>query len=262
MHAIVTRAYRALVPLRLRELRADWIRRRALEATNRLRTASQCLVQSGPLAGMKYLPSAHHSELGPKLLGTYEMEVAHLFSEMVGGRFGRMIDIGAAEGYYACGACFLNGDLEVIAFEASASARAELRRLLALNGVEGNVRIEGTCSPDSLAPFLRHTRPTCLLVDIDGGELDLLDPALLPELRSVTILVELHDFIDPRISSTLLHRFAPSHSIDRIETRMRLPGQLPRVAGLGLLDRMMAAREARGGRQAWLWMEPLPGTNV
>ena len=44
-------------------------------------------------------------------------------------------------------------------------------------------------------------------MDCEGGEVDLLQPDLAPNLRYSDVLVELHDFLNPTISETILSRF-------------------------------------------------------
>jgi protein-L-isoaspartate O-methyltransferase len=62
------------------------------------------VVQSGPFAGMIFpLKSAMNRWVIPKLTGSYESEI-HFFLEALTKRnYDFILDIGSAEGYYACG---------------------------------------------------------------------------------------------------------------------------------------------------------------
>jgi len=70
----------------------DWIER----TTNRT-------VASGPFRGMRYVARAYHSAYHAKLLGTYEMELHGIVEELCRETPGIIVDVGAAEGYYAVG---------------------------------------------------------------------------------------------------------------------------------------------------------------
>lgn len=61
-------------------------------------------VRRGPFAGLRY-PShdAVGSSLWPKLLGSYEAELAPTFEALCATPYRTVVDVGAAEGYYAVG---------------------------------------------------------------------------------------------------------------------------------------------------------------
>src|SRR5262245_41340678 len=61
-------------------------------------------VQRGPFAGMVYPDhAAVGSTLYPKLLGSYERELHQTVDDIVRLGYDTVVDIGAAEGYYAVG---------------------------------------------------------------------------------------------------------------------------------------------------------------
>jgi hypothetical protein len=92
---------------------------------------------------------------------------------------------------------------------------------------------------------LSKGRRLAIVCDIDGGELSLLNPEQVPELRSTIMLVETHDCFVEGITSALERRFAPSHAILR-----RVPVRLSTHDGLIAMDEM------RPTGQAWLWLMP------
>jgi len=56
---------------------------------------------AGPFAGLEYVDEAAGSEYGPKLLGTYELELHHIIERIIDLAYPTIINIGAGEGYYA-----------------------------------------------------------------------------------------------------------------------------------------------------------------
>ena len=74
---------------------------RRLEAAVNL--ACNGRVASGPFAGMRHGDIAVGSVLTVKLLGTYEKELWPIIDQIIATAYPLIIDIGAAEGYYAVG---------------------------------------------------------------------------------------------------------------------------------------------------------------
>ena len=61
-------------------------------------------VKNGPMAGLKYPSfSSFGSSIFPKLVGTYENELAPIINKLNATQYKLIIDIGCAEGYYAIG---------------------------------------------------------------------------------------------------------------------------------------------------------------
>ncbi|MDB4621386.1 hypothetical protein OAG82_00885 [Rubripirellula sp.] len=74
-------------------------------------------ILSGPFNGMKW-PAAEHpkSYSAQMLLGTYELEIHPWIENACNGSYDLIIDIGAAEGFYAVGMAMRNPEIPVIAY--------------------------------------------------------------------------------------------------------------------------------------------------
>jgi hypothetical protein len=191
----------------------------------------------------------------PKLLGSYELE-CHSFVEAICSRnYDRVINIGAGEGYYAVGFAIRLPDARVIAFESHARSR-ELSVVLArLNGVHDRVEARGSCDHHSLAAALGSgtSQRTVLICDCEGAEMDLLQPELLPALAGLDLLVELHDFVNPKISETIKQRFTPTHRLELVRDQERDPDAYAALSGLNAEDRKFLISEHRLQRTDWLF---------
>jgi len=215
-------------------------------------------VRAGPFAGMQYVERAGGSALPPKLVGTYELELHGALDEArqrLQGRNGQcVIDLGAAEGYYAVGLARAWPEARVVAFEADGESRQLLAELAERNGVRDRIELHARADTDPLA---RTLTPGCLVIcDIEGAEGTLLDPDALPVLRRCDLLVELHEFEAPGVGQALQERFVTTHKIERIVTRDRTADHWP--ASLGPV-RPALMDELRRGPQAWWWMKAEPG---
>lgn len=220
------------------------------------------VVMTGPFKGLKYIEDSIGSAYSPKILGTYELELHTAVEEIIANAPGMIVDVGAAEGYYAVGLASRLPDTRVTAFEAEARGRELLGRLARLNGVSTSIDIQSTCTPENLQAFLEtHPEASWLIMDVEGAEQELLDPDRIPALHRMNILVEVHEQQCPGISQLLLDRFCHHHQIQTLHQQQRtldeLPTQLrqdsarwPNAVMLKAMD------EKRGYRMHWLLMKP------
>lgn len=206
-----------------------------------------------------YKPAA--SVFAPKVLGIYERELHSAIESVCAGDFARIIDIGAADGYYAVGLAKRCPTARVIAFEGDAYGQMRLRRTAQLNGVLDSIEILGRCEQGDLRQALGGSSSTFILCDVEGYEEVLLDPAGVPELKSASILVELHEANVPGIEVLMRGRFAGTHSIVAIEQERRHWREYPFWTVLTYFIpnkyRAFVVNERRGDGMVWLWMTPL-----
>lgn len=224
------------------------------------RTRTERRVRSGPFAGVRYVEDSVGSAYIPKLLGIYENELAAEVESICRREPGLIVDIGAAEGYYAVGFALRNPQAKVVAFEMEPAGQAALREMSSLNQVANRVEVRGKCEPADLSAILGDAANPVVICDVEGYEEKLLDLQTVPALAKATILVELHDFIIPGITEELKTRFSATHRIRHIWQQPRSRDQFPwRTLGTSLLPRSYldwSVSEWRPVRMAWLWMEP------
>jgi Met-10+ like-protein len=217
-------------------------------------------VLKGPFAGMRYVRISEGSAYIPKLLGIYERELTPQVEALIARSPKLVVDVGAAEGYYAVGLARRLPEARIIAFEMEPRGQQALREMASMNEVNTRVEVRGKCEPADLAAVLGNDSDAILVCDVEGYEEKLLDPAAVPALQNTAILVELHDFIVPNITETLKHRFSPTHKITHVWQEPRSRSEFPwRTFGTALLPKSYldwAVSEWRPVRMAWLWMEP------
>ena len=197
-------------------------------------------VSGGPFAGLSY-PDASAISLIPKLLGVYERQLHRPLEEAIRAEPDLIVNVGAADGYYAVGLARRCPGATVHAFEGDAGQRALLARVATANGAE--LRIAGVAGADDLSD-LAGERPL-VVVDCDGCEGALLQPSLL---GSATIIVELHDFIEPGIGDEIAARFAATHDVELLPSAPEPPRRGGAVA--------LALSEYRPEPQTWAVMIP------
>lgn len=216
------------------------------------------VVQSGPFAGM-IVPeriSRDDGALLPKLLGFYEAELHPVIDDIVASAPDLIVNVGAAEGYYAVGMARLLPAAFVHAFDTDAQSQEICREAAGLNDVGSRVSVTGQCSPDLLQAILPRGRTPVVICDCEGYERDLIDPRRVPALRATMLLIECHDFIDPTITQTLADRLSATHTLEGVREGARDPNASPFLQGLDSLDRWLAVCEYRPTMMHWIVARP------
>ena len=244
--------------------RARHIARNPVQSAIRITTHALVRAQThgrvvdGPFAGMWYgIPVPHL----PAYLGTYEMELRPLVAQLAETRFDVLINAGAGDGYYAVGLARLWPAAETVAFELTPAKQANVRRVAAANGVDARLRVEGACTPRRLDELTREAERPLVWMDVEGAEVELLDPGVAPGLRSAEIVVELHDFLVPHARELLEARFASTHRQHLVSAGCRrvehfpLRGRFWRTA-VGRAAACEAMEERRPRPQDWLHLRP------
>ena len=217
-------------------------------------------VHAGPFAGMRYVDVSVGSCFIPKLLGTYERELAAKIESICRRQPKLIIDIGAAEGYYAIGLALRIAQAQVVAFEQDENGQIALAAMARLNDVSDRLTVRGRCEPEELAAALAGHPAPVIVCDVEGYEQALLDPERVAGLNNAILLVETHEFLQPGVTEELCSRFACSHHIERIWQEPRHRAEFPwRTLGTMLLPVSYldwAVSEWRPERMSWLWMTP------
>lgn len=221
-----------------------------------LRAKSGNRILSGPFAGMAFrYPQQEYA----MLLGTWELELATTWEKILAQDFNLMVDVGAAEGYYAVGMAYRKPGAKVVAFEMNGKVRENLRILNELNDAQLDIR--GKCEVGDLVSFGQRLEGAFILMDVEGYETVLLDPSKVPSLSRATILVELHDMYAEGCTELLGERFRCTHKIKKIEGIPRHTRHFSDAAGvmkfffskrraLGYMD------EGRPSEMSWYYMVP------
>jgi hypothetical protein len=212
-------------------------------------------VQSGPFKGMIYGQTQTPFVTVSKWLGAYESELHPALERLCRKPFSRVINIGCAEGYYSVGLALRFPAAKVIAFDMDPREMEACRDLARINGVQDRVEVRGACDLQSLRELVQ--KQTLVVCDCEGAELLLLDPVAVPALIGADMLVELHDFLDARISPCLKTRFIQTHRLEIIKSRPTSPNRYPQLDRLRPKDQALALEEFRAVPMEWAIFESI-----
>jgi SAM-dependent methyltransferase len=217
------------------------------------------MVVSGPFAGMKLLPEVVWGDgnLPALLLGCYEAELHPAIAKAVARNPTLVVNVGCGEGYYAIGLARLLPQARVFAFDSNQKSQDICRRAAVANRVGNQLIVGGRCDTQSLRDVLGHrllaqTERPLLIVDCEGAEFELLDPARVPETLHCDMIIECHDFAKPGTTEVLKKRFSASHDIADVVEGPRDPCQFVTMRGWHSIDRWLAINEGRPVPMNWL----------
>lgn len=226
-------------------------------AYNRILRHSRGHIVSGPFAGQIHLTDKTDFVVPAMLIGSYEKELYPVIKEVLASPPKVFIDIGAAQGYFAIGFAKCAPASRHICFELFEPSVKQLRRTAAANDVSIDVR--GQCTTELLNEVLEDR--SFVMCDVEGYEIELIDPIKSPLLKSAVMIVETHENVFGGYTiEDLIERFKGTHSIQVIETQKRTYDDLPfRIKDPWTLKQV---QEGRSGPQSWLFLKPLEAANV
>ena len=174
-------------------------------------------VIGGPFQGMEYgKTSSFCSAYYPKILGTYEMELIPVINAFIEKGYCHIVDVGAADGFYAVGFALKSPKSKIIAYEQSPRARMQLGILARTNGVQDSIEIRERCERSDMISL--PATSGLLIVDCEGYEEVLLDNPVIKHLKDWDFLIETHDGFSRGVTQKLIERFKPTHNVIVIDT--------------------------------------------
>jgi hypothetical protein len=215
------------------------------------------MVLSGPFEGMRYGAVISQCSLHyPKLLGSYESELHPWIQQVRDCTYEVVVDVGAAEGYYAVGFGRLMPATKVIAYELDPGAREQLSKLASLNGLSRQIEIREGCHPQELRKV--SEKRGLMIMDCEGYEEVLLSVEVITKLAGWDFLIETHDGYSRGVTQRLIRRFSATHdvmiqdTVHDLDKADRFPQE--RLAGLRREDQdLLMAEEREGANLRWLF---------
>ena len=175
-------------------------------------------VKSGPFRGTVLKRNTNLNLFYSKLLGIYEKELHPILSQVLYQNYNQIVIVGTAEGYYFSGFLRHSKCNSIIGFEIDHALRSICDETAKLNNCSKTFKISGACTIEEISSSL--TNNDFILMDCEGGELELLKPKCVSQLYGCEILVECHDIFKEGISKSIINRFNSSHSVSKIEARI------------------------------------------
>jgi precorrin-6B methylase 2 len=181
-------------------------------------------VQRGPFQGMKFRSlNTKKSTLFPKLIGCYEECLHEPIYDLIDNHYSKIIDIGCAEGYYAIGLARMFKDARVSGYDLDSDAIRQAQQNARINGLSDRVELTAERYTQEMLLAEDFTGPALIMCDAQGDEMNLFTAETVSRLKNVDLIIEMHNFVDPRIKTTLLQLFSPTHCSKMVEQMSTSP---------------------------------------
>ncbi|KAA3665906.1 class I SAM-dependent methyltransferase [Pectobacterium carotovorum] len=219
------------------------------------------VVKYGPFNGLKLQRDTWwgKSDLGSMLLGLYEKEILDYIDTVNIGEFNSFIDIGAADGYYACGLLTTGKVNKAICFERSERGQDIIKSNWVRNGRKGELKVYGEANISSISSLLpEELNKSLVLVDIEGYEFELLTHDIMSALSTCTVIIEIHNWVDdfiPKYENLLKDawKFFDIEYFQRVE---RVTSNLPELRDFTDDNRLLLVSERRPCLMRFLKLTP------
>lgn len=196
-------------------------------------------------------------DIASKIYGLYENKIQRLLAEI---KKPILIDIGAADGFFAIGCLHSKLSKYCYAFEQSSSGRAALSKTAKMNNVSDKITIMGKVTNEnflSLLPQDINFSNTVLLCDIEGQEYNFFTDEVLKKLKKSHIIIEIHNNNNNDDEIKLMRRIKKFFNISVIFGNDNEYSNLPEIHGLNDIDRNLISCEGRSYIGKWWYLKPL-----
>ena len=195
------------------------------------------------------------------LLGTYELEVVEKISSLPD-KYSTFVDIGAADGFFTVGALVSRRFDKVACFESSEQGRNSISSNAIVNHVHEKILILDLADKN-FVKILRDDHnldidTSVFLIDIEGGELDILTPENLSILRNSFLVVEIHEEAVDYYSRypAFLKSASDYFDITHLTSAVRNPSLYKEISQWTDNDRLAIFSEGRSRLMNWVVLSP------
>lgn len=211
-------------------------------------------VLNGAFKGLIY-PSLDITEstLVPKIVGSYEYQLQPWFRQIIKSDYSDIIDIGSAEGYYAVGLAQKMPNTTVHCYDINVKDIEFSKQMAKVNNAT-NMTWNAFCDEKTLINF-PHRGKTLIISDCEGYELQLFTKEVIKKCKNADFLIELHNNMNPIISTELLSRFQFTHDFVYVNNIDVNYDDLKGLEKLKVSEREFATFEHRGGIYRNIYME-------
>jgi hypothetical protein len=219
------------------------------------------VVRYGPLKGLKFTSNTYWAgaDRGAMLLGLYELEVLNTFKD-IPSKYNTFINVGAADGYYGVGVLVGNLFSKSICYEISKAGRETIKENASLNGASERVEIRGAANKDFYKDIDKAILDySVLLIDIEGGEFEIVNKETFEAFKKSIIIIELHEWSisEGKIElEKMLNDSQSTHRVTEFRSGPRDPASFEELKMYSDTDRWLICSEGRPEVMRWWRFDP------
>jgi hypothetical protein len=176
---------------------------------------NKLIVRAGPFNGLQYPDSiSFGSSLYPKLIGSYEIELEQYILDFINKKYNNIYVIGCAEGYYCNGLGIKSANSNIYCFDISGDAVKTCNNMSKINNLKNVTSVNERFNLSSFEPSI--SGETLIICDIEGAEASLFEEHEIKKLKSVDLLIEVHDFQNVGLTKIFISLFNKTHKIKQV----------------------------------------------
>ena len=223
-------------------------------------------VAYGKFTGMKLNKNSYWSknDLITQILGVYEQHILEQLIEFSKENDSVLVDIGAADGYFAVGAVYSGLFNKVYAFEIEEEGRKNLTYNSEINSCNSKIYINIEANNNSLKKIIDNNKKVVILIDIEGEEFKLLNLETISLLSKCNLIIELHPSLVPdgiTKQEQLINYCKPYFDISLIRRENYNPNFFGELNKFTDEERLIAMGEGRENNMSWLILKSKKNKN-
>ena len=216
------------------------------------------IVQYGIFKNLKmnYEISWSRGDIASKIYGFYENKIQQKLKDI---NNPILIDIGAADGFFAIGSLKSKICEFCYAFEETKKSRENLLKTAKINNVQNKLSIIGKVTKDnffSLLPLEINFSKVTILCDIEGGEFDFFSNEILSTIKYSNIIIEIHKNHNKNLEIDLLERAKKYFDVSVVIDNDKNFESVSELHTLNDIDRNLICSEGRSYIGKWWHLSP------
>ena len=195
-------------------------------------------------------------DIASKIYGFYENKIQQKLKDI---NNPILIDIGAADGFFAIGSLKSKICEFCYAFEETKKSRENLFKTAQINNVQNKLSIIGKATKDnffSLLPSEINFSKVTILCDIEGGEFDFFSDEILKTIKYSNIIIEIHKNHNKNLEIDLLERVKKYFDVSIIIDNDKNFESVSELHTLNDIDRNLICSEGRSYIGKWWHLSP------
>jgi len=195
-------------------------------------------------------------DIASKIYGFYENKIQQKLKDI---NNPILIDIGAADGFFAIGSLKSKICEFCYAFEETKKSRENLFKTAQINNVQNKLSIIGKATKDnffSLLPSEINFSKVTILCDIEGGEFDFFSDEILKTIKYSNIIIEIHKNHNKNLEIDLLERIKKYFDVSVIIDNDKNFENVSELHTLNDIDRNLICSEGRSYIGKWWHLSP------
>jgi len=195
-------------------------------------------------------------DIASKIYGFYENKIQQKLKDI---NNPILIDIGAADGFFAIGSLKSKICEFCYAFEETKKSRENLSKTAKINNVQNKLSIIGKVTKDNfftLLPSKINFSEVTILCDIEGGEFDFFSDEILATIRCSNIIIEIHKNHNKNLEIDLLERVKKYFDVSIIIDNDKNFESVSELHALNDIDRNLICSEGRSYIGKWWHLSP------